>query len=413
MLQQPAARPSRVQTPTPPYIDLPMTKDRVVFSYLGSPSSLIVIAFALLALLSSALPLANLTVESCVFGCAKVSSIDVTAVSLLSGFPLIGIVFVGAVLVFFMPALSLFARSYGRVVRSLAYVLVGALSIFAIASYAIFYHQYSVPLFNIDWGFVFGGQKAPMLIMLNYPFYLILVSASVFIVVGILEWARLPTLLFRPYIPPPPRPPKPKRTGVPEVIPDRTDVTPSTSTPSTTLPVTEMKATRVRPLGVTAIAIYYFILAIVSLMIVPIAMMVSSVLSQPITVFPALTGVVIYIWALSLFPLALFAVLGWGLFKGRNWARVVVRYISLLGAVGTLVSLAAVGWEYFIMSSWYNVLSYLSPVPAELFIITNIALILGSVVGILFPCVIFWYLGRQHVRHYFERQATNELQQLT
>jgi len=95
------------------------------------------VAFALLILVASTLPIAT------VVGCPPPVNepwckllgpkiVDVTILPLAYVFPLAGIVIVGAVVSLLTPVLSLFARSYGRAVRGLTYLLVGVFSIIAI-----------------------------------------------------------------------------------------------------------------------------------------------------------------------------------------------------------------------------------------------------------------------------------------
>jgi len=278
---------------------------------------------------------------------------------------------------------------------------VGVLSIFAVTSYAIFYHQYSVSLFNVDWGFVFGGQNAPMLIALYYPFYLILVAGSVFIAVGILEWLRLPPLLFRPYVPSPPSPSKPKRSGVPEVISDRTAVTQSISAPSATAN-TEMEVTRVRPLGVTVLGAYYSVSGVASLAIIPSTLMINGALGQ-LSGLPDLTGMIFYLWGLTALSFVLPMIFGYGLLSGRNWACAIVRALSIIGAIGALITVALVAMTIvpaLSLASEFNTSGGLVEMIYGF-------LILASIIGIILPCAIFWYLGRQHVRHYFVDSRTN------
>jgi hypothetical protein len=137
------------------------------------------------------------------------------------------VVVVGAILALVMPALSLPAKNYGRTVRGLSYLLIGVFSMIAVVTYAFFYKQYTPGIESIL-------QKVPVGLALNYPFYLILASSSVFVVVGVLEWLRRPRFLFRTYVPPPPKPPKPRRMPVPEVV--EPSPQPSTTPPSVPLP---------------------------------------------------------------------------------------------------------------------------------------------------------------------------------
>jgi len=204
----------------PIYVDVPVTRHRLVFSYLGSPTAIIMASCAFLVLVAATLPLVT------VVGCAGVwcglgVRVSPTAFSLMYVFSFIGIVPAGALLVLLTPGLSLLGRSYGRVLRSLTYVLIGLLTIMSLLTYALFYQQY---LIRMD-----QAQSLEV----YYPFYLIMVAASVFIFMGILEWLRRPRLLFRSYVPPPPKSPTPKRMPVPEVVqPSPQPATAPVSTPT-------------------------------------------------------------------------------------------------------------------------------------------------------------------------------------
>jgi hypothetical protein len=115
------------RVPTPSYVDLPVTRHRLAFSYLGSPTALVIVSLALLVLITSTLPLATVHKYSCFLGiCNEVATVSVTVVSLVETLPLVGIITTGAVVMMFVPAISLLARSYGRIVTSLGYLLLDA-----------------------------------------------------------------------------------------------------------------------------------------------------------------------------------------------------------------------------------------------------------------------------------------------
>jgi len=132
------------RVPTPSYVDLPITRHRLAFSYLGSPTGLVIVSLALLVLITSTLPLATVHKYSCFLGiCNEASTVSVTVVSLVETLPLIGIITTGAVVMMFVPAISLLTRSYGRIVRGLSYLLMGVFSMIALATYWVFYLQYT------------------------------------------------------------------------------------------------------------------------------------------------------------------------------------------------------------------------------------------------------------------------------
>jgi hypothetical protein len=208
--QQPRAQPSPST-----YVDLPVTRHRVVFSYLGSPTGLIATILAVVILVASSLPFSAVMTCPLFLPCGGPTY---TALSLANIFPLLWVLPAGALIVILTPALSLWARIYGRTLRGLTYCLIGALSILAPVTYVAFHGVYT-PTPGCGW---FCGQTWN----LYYPFYILVTAPSILIAIGIFEWIRWPSFLFRSYSPPPPKPPKPKRFVVPEVVSTTSPVQP-------------------------------------------------------------------------------------------------------------------------------------------------------------------------------------------
>jgi hypothetical protein len=103
-----------------------------------------------------------------------------------------------------------------------------------------------------------------------------------------------------------------------------------------------------RPVGVTILAVLYF-LGAVGCLLAGILMIVgggfmATLISQQtqasgvgagfLAGLGAVLGVVIFIFA------ALYVLLGWGLWKLKNWARIVTIVLAALGIAGALLGLA-------------------------------------------------------------------------
>jgi len=363
---------------------------------------MIMVAFALLILVASTLPIAT------VVGCPPPVNeswckllgpkiVDVTILSLAYVFPLAGIVIVGAVVSLLTPGLSLFARSYGRAVRGLTYLLVGVFSIIAIVTYHVFYREYTPEMSASS---LLGTTKyVPVWIAVQYPFYLILLCGSVFIAVGVLEWLRQPAFLFRTYSPPPPKPPKPKRMPVPEVavqqLPRPEVVEPEVSIQ----PLAPVGS----PLGVTLLAACYILSAvgaIVYLMgLMSTAWIMGSLLGELATLgIPIPVLDIGPFWAAGVLGLIVPAIVAYGLLKAKPWAHTVVRLLSLLAIVGALLG-TVVG--LVVVSPLLSLVGAYGPVMSGVGGMVYAVFAFSFPLGVLLPAAIYLYMGRPHVKTYF------------
>jgi hypothetical protein len=378
---------------------------------------MIIVAFALLILVASTLPIATVVgcpppvIESwCKLLGPKI--VDVTILSLAYVFPLAGIVIVGAVVSLLTPGLSLFARSYGRAVRGLTYLLVGVFSIIAIVTYHVFYREYT-PEMSVS--SLLGTTKyVPVWIAVQYPFYLILLCASIFIAVGVLEWLRRPAFLFRPYSPPPPKPPKPKRMPVPEIevppmpytpqpqvgVPEAPPLQPEVPKPE--VPIQPLAPVG-RPLGITLLAVYYILSAvgaIVYLMgLMFTAWIMGSLLTELATLgIPTPVPDIGPFWAAGVLGLILPAIMAYGLLKGKWWAHTAVRILSLLAIVGTLLGMVV---GLLMVSPVLSLAGAYGSVMSGFVGLAYAAIAFSCLLGILLPAAIYRYMGRPHVKAYF------------
>ncbi|MFH0848946.1 MAG: hypothetical protein V1857_05545 [archaeon] len=137
-----------------------------------------------------------------------------------------------------------------------------------------------------------------------------------------------------------------------------------------------------RPLGVTVVAVLELIsgiaVFITGLLFILFAAFVSSIL-------PALFGLVAYVGAiLTLLGIASM-ILGFGLLKGKSWARTFALALSILGLVTSGVTL--------VLSAGLGALGLAANLPA-----------------LLVNVLIIYYLTRPHVEAYFVRSQTREYQ---
>jgi len=391
--------------PAASYVDIPITRHRVAFSYLGSPTAMITVFTAFLILAASTLPLATVDAQWCFFGCTDWGTVEVTLASLVYSFPLLAVVLVGAPFALIIPAVSLLARTFGRAVRSLGYVLFGVFSIIAVVSYGLFYAQYTpMPVVN---PYATPPTAHASAIMLHYPFYLILVAESVLIAVGVLEWLRRPALLFRAYTPPPPKPPKPKRMPVPEVAAPTVSqpLPPEVVEPEVSI---QPPAPVGRPLGVTLLAACNILSAMGVILSLSFTLWIQESFSELATILSLALPDVGYFWAGSVLWLVACVLVVYGLLKGRAWAYIVVRLLCALSMVaavlGTIVIVA-------IVSPLLSLAAAYSPLTSGMIVMVFGSTAVVFIMGFFVPVAIYWYMGRPHVKAYFrvEKSANERL----
>jgi len=400
---KPAAPTSTKATPatraSPPsyYVDIPITRHRVVFSYLSSPTALIAVVVALLVLVGSSLPLATIDVQVCALWCTDRGTIEVTLASLVYSFPLFAVVLVGATFTLIVPTVSLLARSFARVVRSLCYMLFGAFAIIAVVSYGLFYAQYT-PMPSPYTEIITFTYHASA-ITVHYPFYLILVAESILIIVGVLEWLRRPALLFRAYTAPPPKPPKPKRMPVPEVAAPTVSqpLPPEVVEPEVSV---QPPAPVGRPLGVTLLVAYYIISAIGAIVSLSFTAWIMGSFSELATMGIA-TPEVGSLWAAEGLGLVVPAIVAYGLLKGKSWAHTAVRLLSLLAIVGALLG---VGISLVVVLPVLSLAGAYGAVMSGIVSMVYAVIAFSFLLGVLLPAAIYWYMSRPHVKAYFARR---------
>lgn len=141
-----------------------------------------------------------------------------------------------------------------------------------------------------------------------------------------------------------------------------------------------------RPIGVTIIAVFEFFITILLIIIAVASAMGASVLGAILARtsslgadpgFAVFAGTGIIVAALLSLPAAAFAVLGFGMWNLRNWARVATMILAVLGAVG-----ASVGFVWALMH--FRILGVM---------VTSIRL------GI--DLLVLWYLSQARVRRSF------------
>lgn len=351
---------------------------------------------ALFILAVASLPLATIDLEWCGIWCGDWDTIEVTLASLVYSFPLLGIVFVSSAFALVIPAMSLLARSYGRTVRSLSYVLLGIFAIVSLVSYRLFYGQYTpMPVVN---PYMSPSTAHATAIVLHYPFYLILVAESILTIVGVLEWARQPSFLFKLYSPPPPKPLKAKRISAPEIaVPqaERSGLEGSI----------QSSATVGRPLGVSVLAAYFILLVIAAILSVPLTASITtttiglvSTLGLLPTLAPAVATGLGYVWIGQAVNLIVPALVAYGLLKRREWARTIVRVLCALVIV--IVSLAMIAGTAILVPVLSLAAAYAPLMGDFLAMVCGIAAS-AFLVGILLPAGIYWYMDRAHIKAYF------------
>ncbi|MDG6952779.1 MAG: hypothetical protein JRN55_00375 [Nitrososphaerota archaeon] len=123
-----------------------------------------------------------------------------------------------------------------------------------------------------------------------------------------------------------------------------------------------------RPAGIAILAILQMLGGLIILLIgVAVAAVTGSLLSALGLAIPAGIGIAVG-GAVAIFGI-LGLLVGWGLWTGRGWARILAIILSGLGIVGSLASLALLS--------------------------------ISGVVGLVIDGVILWYLFRPNVRAFF------------
>jgi hypothetical protein len=153
-----------------------------------------------------------------------------------------------------------------------------------------------------------------------------------------------------------------------------------------------------RPLGVTLLSIYYILSALGAI----VGLATLGLIIGGLGVGPYVPGVVTTLYSYSgalAYVLAAIAVvipvvLVYGLLTARNWARIVVRILAVLGIVSVITFL---GFSVYVISKLLSA----GPLANDVMAVIYAVLIVGAAIGIALPAIIFRYTGLPHVRAYF------------
>lgn len=99
-------------------------------------------------------------------------------------------------------------------------------------------------------------------------------------------------------------------------------------------------ATSIRPIGVTLIALLQFLGAGLVFLIMIIFSVIGFTALGSVGSSLASLGLAVG-WVLAVLLGGLTALFGWGMWTGKNWARVVVGILSALGVLGALSTLVS------------------------------------------------------------------------
>jgi len=127
-----------------------------------------------------------------------------------------------------------------------------------------------------------------------------------------------------------------------------------------------------RPVGVTVLAVLHFVGAIVMAFVAILLFLGTSMAASSPSGATILLGLGVFGIVLVLLFAVLGALLGWGLWNLKNWARLVVLIISALGVVATLMNLVFTGIE--------------------------LAFVAGYLIRLAYYALVIWYLLRPHVK---------------
>jgi hypothetical protein len=183
-----------------------------------------------------------------------------------------------------------------------------------------------------------------------------------------------------------------------------------------------------RPSGVTIVSAYYVLSGILALVTVPFGFMLSEYLgSSGLNLSPLFSSLLCLQVVLVLIPF----ILAYGLLRGVNWVRVLVRIVTALAVVGSLISLvlAAMFVPALLsllsnIASQFNQMVAANPPPPELITTTQIIQLVGEIVslgavtiygvlgievvtGVVIPAAIFYYLGRRNVKAFFSKSPSS------
>ena len=153
-----------------------------------------------------------------------------------------------------------------------------------------------------------------------------------------------------------------------------------------------------RPLGVIVLATYFFILVVTVIVAFPIIFLYSSIFSLIPGIIPFFS--LDLAWILLAATVVLCFAFGFGMLRGMEIVRKLVRISSILILMGSTV---VIGMFVFLLVGAFGAGQFtpfgsnVSPIFSLIFALASF----GVPPGIIAPLVAFWYLGRSNVRGYF------------
>jgi hypothetical protein len=154
-------------------------------------------------------------------------------------------------------------------------------------------------------------------------------------------------------------------------------------------------ATGGRPLGVTILSALYVISGIAALATIPFEFALPEYLNALASVGLSSSFTLPFLLVLQIIPAVVAFTLAYGLLKGLNWARVTARILAILAIVGTLASVALL----LVFQSPLTPASELTQLIGGSVYLIGISV--GTIIGLVIPVAVFWYMGRPNVKAYF------------
>jgi hypothetical protein len=152
------------------------------------------------------------------------------------------------------------------------------------------------------------------------------------------------------------------------------------------------------------LAAYYIISAIGAIVGLPFTAWFLGTCSR-LSTFGVPVPDVWVLWVVHVLGLILLVLIAYALLRGKGWARILVRLLSVPTVAAALFCLALV------VIVTYPLLSFAAPLPPELgSLIAVVYEVMASLfsIGILVPVAIYWYMGRPQVRAYFTSEPARE-----